>query len=111
MRIESTRQGDVVILRPRGLLAGTDAEELKASLAKAMDETPAQIVLDASGILFADSRGLEVLVEAAERMIQRGLTLKLAGANAILREVLELTELAPLFEHCQNVDAAVGSCQ
>lgn len=111
MKIESTQQGDVVIVQPRGLLAGTDAEELKVSLAKAMDESPSQIVLDASGILFVDSRGLEVLAEAAERMIQRGLTLKLAGANATLGEVLELTELAPLFEHCQDVDAAVGSCQ
>ncbi len=111
MRIESTRQGDVIILRPRGLLVAADAEELKAVLAKAMDESPPRIVLDASGILFVDSRGLEVLAEAAERMIQQGLMLKLAGANATLAEVLELTELAPLFEHCQDVDMAVGSCQ
>ena len=108
MKIERTQEGDAVILRPRGLLIAADAEDLKVALAKTMEENPPQIVLDASGILFIDSRGLEVLAEAAEQMIQRGLMLKLAGANATLAEVLELTELAPLFEHCPVLDAAAG---
>lgn len=99
------------MFRPRGLLAAADADELGAFLAQAMDEGPHDIVVDVSGIQLVDSHGLEVLAEAAERMIQQGLILKLVGADATLTEILELTELAPLFEHSASVEAAIGTAQ
>ena len=111
MRIECTRQGNVVILRPRGLLAGTDADALKTQLDNVLSDGQTQTVLDCSSILFVDSHGLEVLVEVAESTIRDGRTLKLAGANPTLQEVLELTDVAALFEQCPDVKAAVGSYQ
>jgi len=43
----------------------------------------------------------------AEQLIRDGQTLKLAGASQTLREVLDLTEVASLFQFCNDVDAAV----
>lgn len=109
MRIESQRQGNVEVLRLHGLLAGIDAEAMEAHVAKRIDEGPPEIVLDTSGLLFVDSRGLEALVHLAEHQIRNGRTLKLAGNSPRLQEVLELTELATLFEPYARAEADAGS--
>jgi anti-anti-sigma factor len=107
MKIEITRNSDTVTLRPRGLLAGGDAEELHVQLCKVIAERPRQVVLDGSGIMLADSRGLEVLVDSAERLIQTGRTLALTGMNSTLREALELTGLASLFRFADGPEVSV----
>ena len=111
MKIEEQRQGSVILLKPQGPLIGADAEQLQERLAKAMEESSGRVALNVSTMAFADSRGLEVLVDTAEKMIERGKTLSLIQANAILQEILELTELTPLFKFCDKADAAVESLQ
>ena len=56
-----------------------------------------------------DSRGLETLVEVTEEMSDRGQVLKLCGANKTVREVLELTELAALFDLFEDAGSAARS--
>jgi anti-anti-sigma factor len=98
MKIENAQEGSVFTLRPRGALAGAEAEALKGHFEQLTAQGPAQVVLDCSGVRFVDSRGLEVLVEMAEHLIREGRSLKLSGVNPTLKEVLDLTELAPLFQ-------------
>ena len=109
MNVDQQQMEDLTVLRPRGPLIGTDAEQFEIYLAKAIEERAGRVVLDASSVPFADSRGLEVLADATEKQIRNGMALKLAGANETLREALELTELAALFEYYDDVDAAVES--
>jgi len=101
----------MVVLKAHGLLAGTDADALTASLTKLIDQGASGVILDISDILFVDSHGLEVLVQAAELMVRNGRTLKLSGRNPKLHEVLELTEVASLFEAYEDVESAVESCR
>ena len=108
MKVDEQRRGEVMVVTPQGPLIGSDAEQLGGRLVKAVNDGQGTIVLDASKIAFVDSRGLEALVDAAEQLIRGGRALKMAGANATLREVLELTELASLFEYFDDVDAAMG---
>ncbi len=89
MKIESIDRGGVFVLCPRGLLTGADAEVLRSHLDELAANPASEIVLDCSGLRFVDSRGLEVLVEAAEQFIRSGRTLRLAACTATLREVLE----------------------
>ena len=109
MQLQQHRHGAVTVLVPRGPLAGADAEELKGRLLEALKESRGRIVLDAAGVPMVDSRGLEVLAEVNAEMATTGQTLKLCGANETLRQVLELTELASLFEHFEDANAAVRS--
>ena len=111
MRIECTQQGSVTVVHPRGMLAGADADELETRLSELADGDNCDVILEVSGIIFADSHGLEVLVDAAERLIRDGKTLRLAGENPKLREVLELTDLASLFEAHPTVELAMESCR
>lgn len=109
MKIREQTQGAVTVLRPEGPLAGNDAEELKVRLIQAQRDSLGRFVLDAAAIALTDSAGLEALVEVTEEMAHSGNALKLCGANETLRQVLELTGLAPLFEHFEDVNAAVRS--
>jgi anti-anti-sigma factor len=109
VEVVEQRQGDVVIVKPCGPIAGDDAGSLGGRLARVLREQCRAVVLDASAVPFVDSRGLEVLLDATEQLIRSGEALKLSGANERLREVLELTELSPLFQQFEDVEAAVGS--
>src|SRR3954469_9240738 len=109
MEILEQTQGAVRVLKPRGPLASPDADDFKLRAVGAAAETLGRGLIDASAIPFADSRGLEVLAELSEELGQSGRSLKLCGASDTVREVLELTELAGLFEFYEDVNAAVRS--
>jgi len=107
MRIESKKQGNLDIIRLHGLLAGADTETFEANIRKRIDDGAKEIVLDMSGVIFVDSRGLEAMLDLAELQIRNGRTLKLAGVSGMLQEVLDLTELAAMFEPCKDPQFAV----
>lgn len=98
MEIQNVRQGGFFAIRPQGLLSGEDAASLGRHLSELAADGKSDVVLDCSGLRFVDSRGLEVLVDAAEEFIRAGRALKLSGVRPAFREVLELTDLATLFE-------------
>ncbi len=109
MEIEIQRKGAVAILKPKGPLSRDDAEGLKAKLLESVGNQWGRVVLDASAVLYADSRGVEVLVEVSEALSQNGQVLKLCHANETIREILYLTGFTPLFEYYEDVNAAVRS--
>lgn len=109
MKLTQNRQGAVTVVQPDGPVTELDAEEFKRTLRQVKDESLMRFVLDVSKIPFVDSRGLEVLVEVNEEMARSGQALKICGANETLRQVLELTDLAGLFEHYEDVTDATRS--
>ncbi len=111
MNIEQQQYGEVMVLKPQGPVIGTEVDQLAGRIAKVLEGNCRAIVLDMSRVAFVDSRGLETLVDTTEQLIRSGKVLKLAGANGTLKEVLELTELASLFEQFDDAEAAVGSIQ
>lgn len=98
MDIEDVNRGELLVVCPRGVLAGTEAESLRTRLGELAANGKTEVVVDCSKLRFVDSHGLEVLMEAAEQFIRAGQTLKLTGAKPTLLEVLDLTELSSLFE-------------
>jgi len=109
MEIQEQRHGAVTVLRPKGPLVADDAEEFKGRLTEAFNSSLGRFVVDAADVSFADSRGLEVLVESAGDLAQSGRTLKLCGVGETLREVLDLTGLDALFEFYEDVGAGARS--
>ena len=109
MQITQTQVGAVTVLRPEGPLKGTAADEFQGRAAEVLKGSLGRCVVDASAIQFVDSRGLEVLAGLNDAMNQTGHALRLCGANETLRQVLELTDLAPQFEQYADVNAAVRS--
>ena len=109
MEISEQTKGAVKVLRPRGPLCLADAEQFKRQASLVAGASLGRVVIDAAAIPYVDSRGLEVLVELGEELGQSGLALKLCEVNETIREVLDLTDLASLFEHYEDVNAAVRS--
>lgn len=109
MEIVEHNHGAVTVIRPVGPLARPEADELLGRMRDVRARSLGRLVLDASGISYVDSRGLEVLVEVADELAQGGQGLKICGANDVLREVFELTELTPAFQHFEDANAAVRS--
>jgi anti-sigma B factor antagonist len=109
MKIHEQLQGAVTVLKPEGALVEADAAVIKQRLLQTLHSTLGRFVVDMSAIPYVDSKGLEVLVEVTEEMGRSGQALRMCGANKTVREVLELTDLASLFEHFHDANTAVRS--
>jgi anti-anti-sigma factor len=109
MKIDQEYYEDMTLIAPQDSLVGDDAAQLGGVLTTVLSENPQDVVIDASKITQIDSKGLEVLVDATEQLIRGGRVLKLVGADEMFREILELTELASLFEYADSVDLTTES--
>ena len=109
MEIRERKHGAVAVIKPIGPLTQPEVEALRTRMLEVRDRSLGRMVLDASDVLYVDSRGLEVLVEVGDELSRGGRTLKICGANDVLRQVFELTELTPLFEQFEDVNTAVRS--
>jgi anti-anti-sigma factor len=98
-----------MMLRPMGPVTGEDAETLKIRLLEAQKQSFGRFVVDIGPVPFIDGMGLEALVDVTDVLAKSGQSLKLCGANDVLREVLQLTGLAPRFEHFEDANSAVRS--
>lgn len=109
MQIQEQRHGAVTVIRPIGSLALGEAEELRARLGDAVQRSLGRLALDASGIGYVDSLGLEVLVDVSDELAHGGRCLRVCGASDMLREVLDLTGLTDRFEFYLDANAAARS--
>src|SRR4051794_39667888 len=109
MKISEQKQGAVVVVKPEGAIALPESDALRAHLMQMLNSSMGRIVIDMSEVPFVDSSGLEVLLDVTDGMGESGQTLKLAATTKTVREVLELTDLAPIFEHYDEVMDAVRS--
>lgn len=109
MEIKEQTQGAVMVLEPDGALTQDDADQFKTRLTEVLSESAGRVVVNLSSVPFVDSRGLEVLVEANDDLAAGGRSLKLCSVNETIREVLDLTGLAPRFEHFDDTNSALRS--
>jgi anti-anti-sigma factor len=104
MKIDQEHYEEMTMVVPHDSLVGDDASQLGEALALALSENPRDVAVDVSRVSQIDSRGLEVLADTTEQLIRSGRALKLVAADETLREILELTELASLFEYSDSVE-------
>lgn len=109
MQIVEQIQGAVTVLKPDGPLSAEDADVFARRAAGAAERSMGRLVIDATAVPFADSRGLESLLDLAEKLDEGGRSLRLAGACETLREVLDVTGLSGRFEFYAEARDAVRS--
>ncbi len=109
MEIQEQQHGAVTVVKPNGALHQGDVDQFRQRVAATMSRSMGRLVVDASAVPFADSRGLEVLVEASQQLEDSGQVLRLCGVGPTLREVFELTGLSPRFEFYEDANQAVRS--
>jgi anti-anti-sigma factor len=109
MEIQEQTQGAVTVLKPMGPLTAADAPRFKTRAMGLINRNLGRVVIDASAIPFLDSSGIEALADVTEELGQSGRALKLCGANATIRQVLELTGWSDAFEYFDDVHGGVRS--
>lgn len=109
MDVAETREGAVTVIKPQGPLVSGDAKDFLTRLGDVQRKSLGRFVIDASAIAYADSAGIEALLDAAEQAAESGQALRLCGANETVREALEVTEIADRFEYYLDVNTAVRS--
>ena len=109
LKLETRAIDDVKILCCKGRFTYRDeAAAFSEKIAGLLPETR-QIVIDLSGVEVMDSAGLGELVVVHMWIRASGCSLKLAGANPRIRQLLELTNLLSVFDIHPTLDDAVLS--
>ena len=109
MEMTTQQRGAVLVVRPAGPLTVVEAEMFKGRIRELIRENLGRVVIDASALPYVDSKGLESLADIAQELAHGGKGLKLCAANATIQQVIELTGLAPQFEHFEDANSAVRS--
>jgi anti-anti-sigma factor len=89
LRIEPV-EGSPRSLRVAGELDVLNAE-LLASRLRALSDSPGDIILDISELAFVDSRGLQVLIETAQRLETNGVLI-LKNPQSVVANLLDVTQ-------------------
>lgn len=109
--LETRAIKDVTVLSCRGRFAYRDEATAFSQKIAQLLPNARQIVVDLSGLEAVDSAGLGELVVVHMWIRASKCSLKLAGANARVRELFELTNLLSVFDVHSTLDDALLSFQ
>ncbi len=109
MVIESRQEMGVAIVHPTGRLDARFAGLLRQRLKRSIDEGTSRIVVDLRQVEFIDSAGLAVLVSGMKMARAHSGDLRLAGLQAPVRLVFEITRLHHAFDLYEEPADAVAA--
>jgi anti-sigma B factor antagonist len=107
--MELRRRDDVAILAPQRDLDGKqDTADFERAAADALARGDRYVVVDLSGVKYANSSGLGALVAAQLKLEEAGARMFLCGVSKRIRNVLEITRLEKIFHMAETEEEAVG---
>ena len=89
--------GDTARIKLDGELDIHTAPGVAEAITGVLDKGVSTVVVDAAALRFCDSSGIQVLVQARERLIGSGGTLRIEGVHGSVEKVLAVTGLLDLF--------------
>jgi anti-sigma B factor antagonist len=98
LKIEKRVVDGIAIMTCHGrVMFGEEATALRDNLKEALKNTP-RLVLNLSDVTYIDSGGLGTLVGVYSSARAAGADIKLTGLGQRLRDVLQITKLATVFQ-------------
>lgn len=97
LQIDVDRSGDAARIRLDGELDIHTAPGVSAAVDDALRDGATTLVIDAAALRFCDSSGIQVLVQARERLVGSGGALRVEGVHGSVEKVLSVTGLLDLF--------------
>jgi anti-sigma B factor antagonist len=111
LSLETRNCGEVIIVHCQGRIVYRDeAAALSRVVGEVMQQT-SSVVLDLSGVSSMDSAGIGELALLQTWAQEKNASLKCAGANSLVRTLLDLTHLDSVIEVHPSLDAALESFQ
>lgn len=109
LSLETRNRGDVVIVHCQGRIVYRDEAAALSSLVGELLQDGSRVVLDLSGVSSMDSAGIGELALLETWAQERNAELKCAGANELVRTLLDLTNLNTVLEVHPSLDGALQS--
>jgi anti-sigma B factor antagonist len=107
--IETRSRGDVVIVHCQGRIVYRDEASALSRLVGELLQEGSKVVLELSGVSAMDSAGIGELALLQSWAQERRAEFKCAGANPMVRTLLDLTNLDSVVEVHPTLDAALES--
>ncbi|HVL94222.1 MAG TPA: STAS domain-containing protein [Solirubrobacteraceae bacterium] len=107
----ATRAGDVPVLVLVGELDLASAGRFRELAEEAAADAPGMVVADVSEVTFMDSTMLRELLRGHRELAEQGSRLVVAGAQASVRRLLELTGTDRLFALAETREQALGTAR
>jgi anti-sigma B factor antagonist len=99
MKIAVDDKGDSAVIHLTGDLTLSNGPEVRTALRNEIAATDRKsVVVDLSGVHYVDSMGVATLVDALAQSQNKKLEFILTGVQGKLKEVLNLTKLARVFD-------------
>ena len=99
------------ILSVDGEIHVSSAPEFSGALSAAIESGRIHLVLDLSGVMFIDSTGLSVLLNALRRVTRAGGKMAVVCSNPTVLRLFEITRLDTTFDLHAEVETALAAVQ
>ncbi len=109
LQITAARQGDAVVLSPVGDVDLTASSSFRAELKKTLEQRPARVVVDLTGVPYMDSSGVATLVEAMQVARRSKIKLVLCCLQDRVRSIFEIAKLDMVFTIVGDVGDAMAA--
>jgi anti-anti-sigma factor len=86
------------IVRPTGILDGTQAQKFRKTVRECLDSNPEIILVNLQDVTFIDSSGLGGLVSALKMVRTAGAKMSICSINDQVRMLFELTSMDRVFK-------------
>lgn len=105
-RVESSSDGDALILKLAGEIDLHSSPELRLTISDAVNQAKPRLIVDLSNVPYMDSSGVGTLVEA-KRMVERNKAqMILVNPQPRVLSVFEITHLDRFFTIRANIEEA-----
>lgn len=111
MRIDEEREGEVVILSPKGDMDVTTLPQFETRLEALAQEGVRAVLWDLRGVGILPSTALGFLLQARRRLAEVGGHMALARANRLVRSTLETMGVVDVFPVFDQRDEALKHLQ
>lgn len=109
LSLETRNRGDVIVVHCQGRIVYRDEAVALSRLVGEILKKGSKLVLELSGVSSIDSAGIGELALLQTWAHERNAELKCAGANSIVRALLDLTNLDSVLEVHPTLDSALES--
>jgi anti-anti-sigma factor len=107
LSINTEKKANSLVFTLGGRIDASCAKDLETQCLEWIEKGEKQMVLDLSQVNFISSAGLRVILLVAKRLEPNGGRVKLAGLNATLMDVFEISGFSKLFVIVPSVEDAL----
>jgi anti-sigma B factor antagonist len=112
MKIQAENYGHAVVLIVDGELTVDTLEAFMQAVEHQLEDgSVIDIAINAENLAFADSAGLEMLLDLQDRLAERLGQVKFIKPDENLRKILDVTRLEPMFEILEDTNEALKAVQ